>query len=84
LGSGQFIELLLKRNELLSKRTISYGIKNNPIKIIPLWNHLWELGLRKYKNKRLKQIFSNYYKKITKKLFGKESDLILDKVNKYF
>lgn len=86
LGRGEFIELLLKRKNLLSKseRTISYGIKNNPIKIIPLWNHLWELGFRKYKNKRLKQTFSRYYKQITKKLFGKESDLILDKVNKYF
>lgn len=83
MGKGEFIELLLKRNKLLSKRTISYGIKNNPIETLPLWNHLWELGFRKYKNERLKQTFSHYYKQITKKLFGKESDLIIDKVNKY-
>lgn len=84
LGKGQFIELLLKRNKILSKRIIKDGIKNIPIEILPLWNHLWELGFMKYKNERLKQKFSNYYRKITKRLFGKESDLILDKVNKYF
>lgn len=84
LGNGKFIEILLKRNELLSKRISRYGIKDIPIEILPLWNHLWELGLMKYKNERLKQTFSNYYKQITKRLFGKESDLILDKVNNYF
>lgn len=83
LGKGQFIELLQERNKILSKRIIREGIKNIPIEILPLWNHLWELGFRKYKNERLKQTFSNYYRKITKRLFGKESDLILDKVNKY-
>ncbi|GAG84086.1 unnamed protein product, partial [marine sediment metagenome] len=35
-------------------------------------------------NERLKQKFSNYYKKITKRLFGKESDLIIDEANNYF
>lgn len=84
LGKGQFIELLLKRVELLSKRISRDEIENIPIDIFPLWNHLWELGFGKYKNERLKQIFSNYYRKITKRLFGKESDLILDEANNYF
>lgn len=84
LGKEQFIELLLKRNKLLSKRIIRDGIKNIPIEILPLWNHLWESGFMEYKNERLKQKFSNYYKKITKRLFGKESDLIIDEANNYF
>ncbi|GAG84089.1 unnamed protein product, partial [marine sediment metagenome] len=60
LGKGQFIEILLKRNKLLSKRIIRDGIKNIPIEILPLWNHLWRLGFMEYKNERLKQKFSNY------------------------
>lgn len=81
LGKGEFIELLLKRNELLMKRISRDGIENIPIDIFPLWNNLWELGFMEFKNENLKRTFSDYYKNITKRLFGKESNLILDKSN---
>lgn len=81
LGKEQFIKLLLERDKILKIRDSINGLKNIPIKIIPLWNHLWELGFMEFKNENLKRTFSNYYINITKRLFGKESNLILDKSN---
>lgn len=81
LGKGQFIELLIKRNKLLSNRISLNGVRNIPNKIIPLWNYIWKLGFLEFENERLKQTFSNYYKQITKRLFGKESDLIFDQAS---
>lgn len=71
-GKDYFIELLGIRNNKLKKRITSKGISNIPKEITPLWNHLFALGFTKYKNQKLTGIFIHYYKKIAKKLFGKE------------
>jgi len=74
-GKDFFIKLLRTRQNKLKKRITSGGIANIPKEIIPLWNHLYALGLTKFTNQKLKGIFIHYYKKIGKKLFGKELKL---------